>query len=641
MNPLASLRCCDARLAAFRFVRLLIATTAGIFLVVDVNASAQEVQLVGRLQLNGTMLDLSGLEGSFADGTPVAQLGGFSAIEYDSLRQRYVLLPDRGPEDGAHSWLCRYHELEVSVPIRDRRAPSARLLATHLLKNETGESLVGLAQAINQQHPELSLRFDPEGVRVGRDGAFYISDEYGPHLFAFDRTGKLRRRFELPAGFTIDRPAVSEELEHAHNQHGRQTNRGLEGLAISPDGNKLYAMMQGPLHQDHALDADGERLGLHTRLIEFDLRSGATRQFVYVLDRPKYGISEILAFSDNQILVLERDSKPSSESKAKRIYLADLTAATDVSGVESLPASTLPATIRPMQKSMFLDLLDPRFGLVQDLPAKIEGLAFGPDLPDGRRLLAVCSDNDFRSDEASQLYFFAVSQNSEQPPSQHGYQLPAGLHHTLETRYATGPLPLAEGLRYESFTEIQGPTDLHHGIAARHESGLLNAVIEIPSGTNAKWEVKDDGQMHWEVRDGQPRIVNFLPYPGNYGFIPQTLLRKDEGGDGDPLDVLVLGPAVPRGSVLPVRVIGVMKFLDRGEQDDKLLAVVANTPLGAVRSIQELNESFPGASQIVMNWFQFYKGPGKMEFQGWGEVDVTQQLVEKAIHSAQSVQKHP
>lgn len=413
MKSLASQRCCAARNAAFRRMFLVVGTGIGLCLTLGTHVVAQEVELVGRLQLSGSMLDLSGLEGNFEDGTPVAQFGGFSAIDHDPQSQHYLLLPDRGPADGARPYLCRYHELELTVPIRDRRAPNARLLATHLLKNEMGESFVGLAEAINQQHPELSLRFDPEGIRVGRDGAVFISDEYGPHLFVFDRTGKLQNRLQLPEGFSIERPAASEELEHAKNQRGRQTNRGLEGLAISADGSKLYGMMQGPLLQDHPFDAAGERLGLNTRLIEFDLQSGATRQFVYVLDRPKHGISEIQAFGDNLILVLERDSKPSTESKSKRLYLADLTAATDVSGVESLPASTLPETIRPLQKSLFLDLLDPRFGLVGDLPAKIEGLAFGPDLADGRRLLVVCSDNDFKEDEASQFYFFAVATKSK------------------------------------------------------------------------------------------------------------------------------------------------------------------------------------------------------------------------------------
>ena len=74
-------------------------------------------------------------------------------------------------------------------------------------------------------------------------------------------------------------------------------------------------------------------------------------------------------------------------------------------------------------------------------------------------------------------------------------------------------------------------------------------MIEIPTGTTAKWEVvKPSGELRWEFDQGRPRVVRYLGYPGNYGMIPRTLLPKEEGGDGDPLDVVVLGPAVPRGS---------------------------------------------------------------------------------------------
>ena len=106
------------------------------------------------------------------------------------------------------------------------------------------------------------------------------------------------------------------------------------------------------------------------------------------------------------------------------------------------------------------------------------------------------------------------------------------------------------------------------------ENGDVNVVVEVPAGTTGKWEVtKPEGELRWEVRDGKPRVVQYLGYPANYGMIPRTLLPKDLGGDGDPLDVVILGNAVPRGSVIPARLIGVMIMIDAGEQDDKLIAV--------------------------------------------------------------------
>ena len=71
------------------------------------------------------------------------------------------------------------------------------------------------------------------------------------------------------------------------------------------------------------------------------------------------------------------------------------------------------------------------------------------------------------------------------------------------------------------------------------EPSVVHALIEIPKGCRNKFEVdKESGALKQEYRDGKPRIVDFLGYPGNYGLVPLTLLAKDSGGDGDPLDVL-------------------------------------------------------------------------------------------------------
>jgi hypothetical protein len=99
----------------------------------------------------------------------------------------------------------------------------------------------------------------------------------------------------------------------------------------------------------------------------------------------------------------------------------DVRGATDVSGVAVLPKAGLPQTIKPVTKTPFLDLLDPKFGLTgPKLPAKVEGLAFGPDLPDGRHLLLVTTDNDFKKDEPTWVYAFAID-----PKDLPGYQAQA------------------------------------------------------------------------------------------------------------------------------------------------------------------------------------------------------------------------
>lgn len=156
---------------------------------------------------------------------------------------------------------------------------------------------------------------------------------------------------------------------------------------------------------------------------------------------------------------------------------------------------------------------------------------------------------------------------------------------------------------------LPGRTHYVEDFPARAADGSVHVVVEIPAGTDAKWEVtKPDGKLAWQIKDGKPRVVQYLGYPGNYGMVPRTILPKELGGDGDPLDVLVLGPALRRGTVAKVRIIGVLELLDGGEQDDKLLGVLPGTPLGDLASLAELDTQFPGVTSIVQTWFENYKG---------------------------------
>lgn len=155
------------------------------------------------------------------------------------------------------------------------------------------------------------------------------------------------------------------------------------------------------------------------------------------------------------------------------------------------------------------------------------------------------------------------------------------------------------------------------GYPAIPSAGLANAVIEIPAGTNAKWEATKDGTaLEWEVKGGQLRVIRYLAYPANYGMIPRTRLPKSLGGDGDPLDVVVLGSALERGSVVQVRPIGVLRLLDDGERDDKILAVQTTGPLSDVSDLSQLEARYRGVAQIVETWFSNYKGPGRLESRG-------------------------
>lgn len=177
-------------------------------------------------------------------------------------------------------------------------------------------------------------------------------------------------------------------------------------------------------------------------------------------------------------------------------------------------------------------------------------------------------------------------------------------------------------------------------VSPLNEDGQINAIIEIPAGTNEKWELnKVNGQIEREYVNDKPRTVKYLGYPGNYGMIPQTLLSKENGGDGDPLDVIVLGPPVKRSSIVKCKIIGVLYLIDRGEQDDKLIAVSLDSPMKEVNDLKELKGQFNGALDIVETWFTNYKGPGKMESRGFGDRKSANEILNSAIEEYKSSNK--
>jgi inorganic pyrophosphatase len=148
---------------------------------------------------------------------------------------------------------------------------------------------------------------------------------------------------------------------------------------------------------------------------------------------------------------------------------------------------------------------------------------------------------------------------------------------------------------------------------------LVNAVIEIPKDSVNKYEY--DKQLHVFRLDRT--LFSPVHYPGDYGFIPCTL-----GNDGDPLDVLVLveAPSFP-GCLIEVRPIGVLKMVDQGKKDEKILAVADSDPL--YREVKDYSEVFTHTVREIEHFFSIYKAlEGKRtEMAGWAGVDAARQII--------------
>lgn len=158
-----------------------------------------------------------------------------------------------------------------------------------------------------------------------------------------------------------------------------------------------------------------------------------------------------------------------------------------------------------------------------------------------------------------------------------------------------------------------------------YENGIVNTVVEIPQGSTLKieWDRKNAAFTLDRV---EPQI---FAKPVNYGFIPQTL---DE--DGDELDTLVVcSEPIPTGVWFEARIVGVLKFVDDGEVDDKIVVVPADDR-NSGNSIQSLDDLGERWKQQIEHHFTHYKDlkkPGSTEVTGWGDVEEAKKIVKESI----------
>jgi Esterase-like activity of phytase len=343
--------------------------------------------------------------------------GGFGSAVVQDFQDPAVfyLLTDRGPNiDGSV-----VNSKVFAVPSFAPQVGKFRLINNQLrleqiieLKNESGGKLNGLPNPIGQGFSgetafdlagntltKSADGVDSEGMALAPDGTFWVSDEYGPHIIHFDATGKTIERIN-PFGTGAGGRRIPAVFAR------RRANRGMEGLTITPDGKTLVGIMQFPLYNPSSAAISGS---LVTRILTFDIATGATKQFVYLIERANLqAISEIAAVTNTTFIVLERDGEYGTEANKsttfKRIYKIDLAGATDISDptntadgklfggktVEELKtAATLTANgITPVTKTLVSDLMTDVSPVYPH--DKAEGLVvISPTL------IAVANDDDF------------------------------------------------------------------------------------------------------------------------------------------------------------------------------------------------------------------------------------------------------
>ncbi len=180
-------------------------------------------------------------------------------------------------------------------------------------------------------------------------------------------------------------------------------------------------------------------------------------------------------------------------------------------------------------------------------------------------------------------------------------------------------LILAVTLLVTSCSTEQSSID-YGALATYSAAGHLQMVVEIPAGTNKKFEY--DYELRTfpaDIKNGNDRVINFLPYPGNYGFIPSTKMDLARGGDGDALDVLLLSEHLPTGTIVEILPIGIILLQDNGENDSKIIAIPIDNRLRVldIKNFEQLNSEFFDVRNLIQLWFLGYKRSDAVQLIEW------------------------
>lgn len=329
--------------------------------------------------------------------TPV---GGLSGIDYDAANKRYFMISD----DRSAFSPARFYTASIALSAKG-------ISAVHF----TGVTI--LLQANGKPYPNKQqdplLTPDPEGIRYNpkkrqltwsNEGERAITDKdtilQNPSLTNISLNGKYTGAYTTPDNFFMQ--AVDK---------GPRQNSTWEGLSFADNYTSLFVSSEEPLYEDGPA-ADIANRPYYTRLLQFDVASRRnTRQFAYRLEpvavvpypadgNKMNGISEILFLGNNKLLVVER-AYASGAGFSTRVFVADLAAATDIKDMASLKTGD---GFTPAAKKLVLNM--DRLGIYID---NIEGVCFGPVLPNGHKTLLFIADNNFNPLEQSQLLLFEIN----------------------------------------------------------------------------------------------------------------------------------------------------------------------------------------------------------------------------------------
>ena len=414
-----------------KLFRFALATTA----LFSMTPAFAAITFGGSVAVAGAATDLSGISSAFGGN----RLSMGSDLHYDNSTGLFYGITDRGPGGGVIDFAPRVNIFRLNVDAASANISNFQLVSTVVFKGSDGNPLSGLAPNLlpGGSSNILGRSFDSEGFVRLSNGNFLVSDEYGPSVYEFLPDGGFVRAFAPPANLLPRNSIGALDFSGTTLTNGRQDNRGYEGLTVSPDGSKAYAILQDPLVNEG--DSNDGRRSRNLRIVQYDMVTGtATGQFIYQLEAladingripgtandfgatsqgRNIGVSSITALGNGKFLIIERDNRGFGVGDAtgtgapvgsKRVYIIDLAGATDVSAISLAGSNALPAGVVPVSKSLFLDVQAALLAAGLPLTEKLEGLTLVSKNGGMEFALILSTDNDFSVTQNGQGIQFDV-----------------------------------------------------------------------------------------------------------------------------------------------------------------------------------------------------------------------------------------
>lgn len=328
-------------------------------------------------------------------------IGGLSSIDYDKTNDIYYLICDDPSAYGP----ARYYTARIFFT--EKGIDSVRILDMVPLLDTRGREYPDIRKDRYHSLDAESMRYNPvsdelvygsEGQRTkNNDGVLEIQH---PTIIAANRNGSFKDSFALPSNMRM-----------YLTENGLRHNSVFEGLTFSSDYSAMYVGVEEPIYEDGPRAATGDSTAW-IRILKFDTKTRRqTAQYAYKIDAVPYlpdppsafkinGVSDILYTDNDKFIVTERAYITGRTPSYVRFYLADINGASDISAINSL---VVQPPIKTVSKKLLLNM--ETLGRHVD---NVEGLSFGPALPNGHQTLIAVVDNNFSDKQRSQFWLFEV-----------------------------------------------------------------------------------------------------------------------------------------------------------------------------------------------------------------------------------------